>query len=429
MSYGAERAGPDRRLSVIVVTDSAAITGGAERIPILEATELAQGGHRVTLVAGHGEPDPELAAAGVVVHTTGQPTTLNDPHRGRAAARGIWNRAAARMVEEATAQADPANTVVHIHGFTKVLSASVVRTALRSGLPVVATLHEYFAACPNGGFFNYQTQEICRLTPLSAKCVITNCDARSYSHKLWRVGRTAVQRRLGQMPSGISWFITPSEFAAGILRPYLPASATLHVVPNPVAVSKQTAIDVAGNSDFVFVGRLDPDKGPLLFAEAARRADVPAVFVGAGEEAEAIERTYPKARLTGWLDQAEVTAVMRNARAVVNSSLWYETQGLSALEAAAQGIPAIISDATALTDVVAHDETGLWFRGGDVDDLAEKIRALRDSDGLVARLGTSGYDRFWAAGWDLPSHLQRLEEIYRAALGGSGPADLRARRR
>jgi glycosyltransferase involved in cell wall biosynthesis len=111
-----------------------------------------------------------------------------------------------------------------------------------------------------------------------------------------------------------------------------------------------------------------------------------------------------------------VHAVIRQARAVVNASLWYETQGLAALEAAAHGVPAIVSDVSVLREVVADDETGLWFHGGDVDDLAEKLAALWRDPQRARRLGDAAYRRFWSGGWDLPTHLQRLEDIYAAAL-------------
>jgi len=125
----------------------------------------------------------------------------------RAAARGIWNRKSAALVRELAGLADSNRAVVHVHGFTKVLSASVIRAAVDSGLPVVATLHDYFATCPNGAFFIYPRGEICHLTPLSARCVGTHCDARGYSHKLWRVARSAVQQRFGAMPAGLSDFV------------------------------------------------------------------------------------------------------------------------------------------------------------------------------------------------------------------------------
>ena len=408
---------PDGPLNVVVINDFASVTGGSDRVALAEATGLAQRGHRVTLIAGRGEPSPETARAGVAVRCTGQPTTIADPNRLRAAGRGIWNRAAGALVGEVLADRTAGPTVIHIHGFTKVLSASVVRAAVRSGLPVVATLHEYFAACPNGGFFNYQTDEICPLVPLSPTCVATHCDARSYSHKLWRVARSGVQRSLGLMPSGVRQLIVPSPTAGAVLGRFLPPDSHLHVLPNPVPTERRSPVDPAANAPFVFIGRLDHDKGPTLFAQAARRAGVPAVFVGSGEDAGAVREAYPQAELTGWIDHDGVQSTLRGARALVNASLWYETQGLSALEAAAQGVPAVVPDLGALRDVVADGETGLWFRGADADDLAQKLSRLAVDDELARRLGRAAYERFWAGSWDLDTHLDRLEAVYAEAAG------------
>jgi glycosyltransferase involved in cell wall biosynthesis len=283
------------RLNVVVINDFASVTGGSDRVALAEAAGLAQRGHRVALIAGCGEPGPETTGAGVAVHSTGQTTTIADPNRLRAAGRGIWNRAASTLVRKVLDQRPVGPTVIHIHGFTKVLSASVVRAAVRSGLPVVATLHEYFAACPNGGFFNYQTDEICPLDPLSLACVTMHCDARSYSHKLWRVARSGVQRSLGQMPSGVRQLIVPSPTAGQVMGRFLAPGSRLHVLPNPVPMAHRPPVDPGANAPFVFIGRLDHDKGPTLFARAARQAGVPAVFVGSGEDAGAVREAYPDA--------------------------------------------------------------------------------------------------------------------------------------
>lgn len=399
-----------------MLNDFATLTGGSDRVALAEAAGLARRGHRVTLIAGHGQPDAELLASGVTVRTTGQPTTLGDPHRLRAAARGIWNRASAQLVRELAVTGDRRVTVVHVHGFAKVLSASVVRAAAQSGLPVLATLHDYFAACPNGAFFNYPRGEVCRLRPLSARCIATNCDARAYSHKVWRAGRSAVQRSLGAMPAGVGDLIAPSCHAAEILRPFLPSTARVHVLANPVQVTHTPPADPSANRAYVFVGRLQREKGPLLFARAARAARVPATFVGDGEETDAIRSAYPQAKLTGWLEPAAVAPVVRGARAVVTPSLGYEVQPLVPLEAAAQGVPAIVSDQLAERDAIDDGVSGLWFHAGDVDDLAEKLSRLWHDADLARRLGRAAYERFWSEPRDLAAHLDGLERIYRGAL-------------
>jgi glycosyltransferase involved in cell wall biosynthesis len=419
MPLEADAAAPQRGgepLDVIVLNDFATVAGGTDQVALAEACGLARRGHRVTLLAGAGEPEPELLQAGVRVRSTGQPSTLADPNPARAAARGIWNRASAAIVRQLAAGAAGRPTVVHLHGYTKVLSASVVRAALASGLPTVATLHDYFAACPNGSFFNYQSEEICLLTPLSPRCVATHCDARAYSHKLWRVGRAVVQRGPGQMPRGVSDFIAPSRSAANIVAPFLPTAARVHVVPSPVAVRREPPAPVAPGGAFVFVGRLQRDKGATLFARAARDANVPAIFVGEGEEADAVRAALPGAQLTGWVEPERVRAIVRGARAVVNPSLVHETQGLTVLEAAADGVPTIVSDGSVARDAVSDGVTGVWFRRGSVVDLAGQLRRLHADRDLAARLGAGAYEWFWSQERGLDAHLDRVEAVYRCAL-------------
>jgi glycosyltransferase involved in cell wall biosynthesis len=408
----ADRAAPSRPLGVLIVNDYAAPAGGTDTVALAEAAGLARRGHRVTLLAGSGEPGAALVDAGVTVRLTGQESTLADPNRARAAARGIWNRSAAAAARELAREAD----VVHVHGFTKVMSPSVIRALVGSQVPTVATLHDYFVACPNGGFFNYRTEQICRLTPLSAQCLSTNCDVRAYSHKLWRVSRAAVQRWPGEMPAGIGHFIVPSGFPVGVLRPFLPVAACVHVVPNPIDVERAPVADAGASEAFVFVGRLRREKGPVLFAHAAREAGVRAVFVGAGEDAEAIRSACPDAEVTGWVDAAQVNAAIRSARAVVVPSQCYEVAPLSPLEAAAQGVPAIVADSSAGRDAVEDGVTGVWFRGGDAGDLAAKLRGLARDGGLARRLGAAAYERFWSERHDVDMHVERLEHVYGAAL-------------
>ncbi len=50
------------------------------------------------------------------------------------------------------------------------------------------------------------------------------------------------------------------------------------------------------------------------------------------------------ARVTGWLSAEDVQRELEHARCLVFPSLWYETYGLVVNEAAARGIPAIVSD-------------------------------------------------------------------------------------
>lgn len=279
----------------------------------------------------------------------------------------------------------------------------------------VCTLHDYFAACPNGTFFNYSTDQICRLEPLSPQCIISNCDRRSYSHKLWRVARQVVQKTSGKMPHGLQHFITVSDFSEAILSPFLPRQAAVHRVPNPINVSREQPVLVGNNESFVMIGRLSSHKAPLLFAQAALRLGLTPVFIGEGECREEILKQNPTAVITGWCSPTDVMQHMKRARGLVFPSLCYETQGLVVLEAAAHGVPAIVSDICAAREAVIDGKTGFWFEGGNVDDLTKKLQLLAD-DARVSTVGQGAYNRYWENPTTLDRHVDELEVVYQRML-------------
>jgi len=403
---------PSRRLAhVVVVNDTLHVNGGAAQVALTSAVGLRERGHRVT-VFGAVEPiAPELQAAGVDVVSLEQRTILDDANRGRAMAQGIWNGDAYRRMRAFLFGCDTGETVVHVHGWAKSLSSSVVRAAEEAGFPVVVTLHDYLSVCPNGSFFDHPAQAICRRTPMSFACVTRNCDSRSAVHKAWRVARHATQDRVGHMPSSVRHFIAVSAFSEAVLAPLLPPGRPITVVPNPIDVARGAPSDPALHTSFAYVGRLSSEKGVVLFAQAARDAGVPALFIGSGDVRPQIEAANPLATFTGWLDRAASHARLRAARALVLPSLWYETYGLVVAEAAAAGVPAIVPTTSAARDLIVDGVTGTLFAGGDRAALAAALARYAD-DARVRAHGRAAYERYWANPATMERHLDGLAEVY-----------------
>lgn len=401
--------------SVVVVNDFAHVNGGAALVALESAKGLASRGWEVTLFAAVNPIDESLIKAGVKVICTDQHEIRTDPNRKRAIWQGIWNRVAAGKFANILKDKNPRHTIIHVHGWTKSLSSSVIRVAVDAGFPVACTLHDYFIACPNGGFFDYKKNEICRRRALSLDCILTNCDKQGYGQKLFRVIRQHKQKKAGRVPSGIKQFISISEFSLNILKPYLPRGAGVDFVPNPIFIDRAERITPSENDVFVYIGRLSPEKGVTLLAEAARGTGVRVKIVGDGELRQTLEIQFPEIEFTGWQNREQVIEHIRSARALVLPSLWYETQGMVVAEAAALGVPAIVPDTCAARDMVVDGQTGLWFKGGISDDLAEKITRLKDS-ATVQSMGQAAYAKFWANPPTLNKHLDALTEVYKQLL-------------
>lgn len=276
---------------------------------------------------------------------------------------------------------------------------------------MVITLHNYEIVCPNGGLFNYNSNKICYLKPMSVKCILCNCDSRKYVHKIWRVLRQNKQIKKGLLPSGVNNYIYISEMSKNILKPFLPTNASFYYVKNPIDIKKNESVNVMKNNSFVYVGRLSKEKGCLLFAEAAKDLNIDAIFVGDGELKDRIKKVYPKSRITGWLDKSQVEYELNYARALVFPSLWYETLGLTALEAQAKGVPVIVSDACTAREFIKDKITGLWFKSGDLEDLKEKIKMMMDNN-LVKIYGQNSYVNYWENDFSPENHISQLEKVY-----------------
>jgi glycosyltransferase involved in cell wall biosynthesis len=411
----------DEALTIVIILDHASLTGGQARVAFESARGLKQAGHRPIVFAAAGPIDPGLQAEGVEIVCLGQFDILTDPSRLNAALRGLWNFAAAERLRGLLAELPRGATVVHVHGWAKALSPSIAGVIARSGLPAIYTIHEYFLFCPNGGFYNYQTQKPCPLTPMSAQCLTTNCDSRSYPQKLWRVARQAIMQHIAALPSVFGDFIVISKFQRGVIGASLPRAAAIHDVSNPVEAADLGQKPHPAHGDIIFVGRLALEKGPRLFAEAARRAGIVPVFVGDGPAAEALGADFPEARILGWRRPEDVASLMRSARALVFPSFWYEGQPLTVMEAKAMATPVVVSDGCAGREEIEDGVSGLWFKNGDAGSLAAALTRLKD-DRLVETLSQGAYASFWRNPPSLARHVAAIVRIYRGMLMRGGTA-------
>jgi peptidoglycan/LPS O-acetylase OafA/YrhL/glycosyltransferase involved in cell wall biosynthesis len=425
--YGRPRAGSPRppapidvalpNMNVVILNDFCYVQGGASKVAIDEAISLANAGANVTFIGAVGPACAELSEAPLTVECLNQHELLNVARHPAVALQGIWNLKAARATRTILEKLPRDRTIVHLHGYTKALTTSPVRIARRLGFQVVCTLHDFFAACPNGAFFDYTAGKPCERRALSASCVVRQCDKRNYGHKLFRVVRGGVQRFQGRFPTAVNDYISLSHRSAQLLRPYLPRKARLYPLQNVVDVALDPPVEAERNQTIVCVGRLDPEKGVLLVAEQAYRLGLPITFVGDGPLRRAIE-AIPGMTVTGWISSEAVQRHLDRARCLVFPSLWYETYGLVVSEAAARGVPAIVSDISAAAERVQNGRTGWRFRNGDAADLARCL-TLTGNDGLIRDAGRAAYRAFWATAETRDTHADSLAEIYRAAMRGS----------
>ena len=403
-------------MNVIIINDFAYSNGGASKVAIDSALGLVRKVDKVLYFSAVGPPTSEMSSSDIEVICLGQADILSDSNRLRAAIQGLWNKQAADRFKKELLKHSPGNTIIHVHSWTKALSSSVIDQASRHGFKIILTLHDYFSVCPNGGFYNYQKKQICNLKPLSLECIRAQCDIKNYSHKLYRVGRQLVQSKVGQIPLEVNNYIYVSEFSKSILEPLLPEDSNYYPVKNPIVAKHYKPADISNNSSFVMVGRLAAEKGPQLFLDAVHNLNTSGVMVGDGDWRPLDIEKYKSVEFTGWLSQEEVMTKISCSKALIFPSLLYETQGLTVLEAASLGVPAIVPDTCAARDLIIDGETGLVFKSGDLQDLQSKMKILLNDTGYLMALGENAYEKFWKEPPTLDRHVNELLNVYNKVL-------------
>lgn len=405
-------------MHVVVLAEFAVPSGGAEKVALESARGLAEAGIAVTYVqAIDGPADPLLDHPRVTRVCLGLSDVWSRSPLA-AALSAIWHREAARRLADALDGLERPPDILHLHQWTRSLSPSVFPVLFARGVPVVATLHDYFLACPNGVHYRFDRGEPCALAPMSAACLLAACDGKSRIHKLVRVARTAALRgAIGRSRLDVVHVCDASRARiGGMLGAY---DVAHHRIDNPVRVAKGPPADPARGDAVAYVGRLTREKGADLVAAAAAEAGLTALFVGTGP-LEAELRARPNVELVGWQAPDAVERILRTrARTLVAPSRWYETGPLTVYEALAAGLPVVVSDRAGASEKVADGASG-YVVAPEVGPLAAALRRIADDD--VARaLGLTAHARYWQAPLTLAAHATALADLYEGLISDRAP--------
>ncbi|UYO97304.1 glycosyltransferase family 4 protein [Microbacterium sp. M28] len=140
-----------------------------------------------------------------------------------------------------------------------------------------------------------------------------------------------------------------------------------------------------GRPRFVWLGRMSPEKRLLPFLEAVVASGVNAEveIIGGGGQlraAERIARGHDGVRFAGRLSYPETLARIAAADAVVQTSIGFETQGMTPFEAAALGTPTVVCD----PDIGAELRGGQWLVPRSDAAEPERVAALADTLRIAA---------------------------------------------
>ena len=272
-------------------------------------------------------------------------------------------------------------------------------------------------------------------------CVVTVHDMTFFDHPEWHERSKVAWFRaaLGYSVRHAAAIVCVSETTAGrlraILSPRCPVAVVAHGVdharfvpdePEPGADRKALASLGLRRPYLLHLGTIEPRKGIVDLVAAfgllaPDHLDLDLVLAGGvGWKAQATLHAVATARATdrirqlGYVPEASVPSLLRQARAVVYPSL-EEGFGLPALEAMACGTPLVTTSGTAMAELAG--ESALLVPPGQPQALAAAIDSLIVSEAspqATARL-TTGLEV--AAGYTWEACAEGHLRIYRQAAG------------
>ncbi len=329
--------------------------GGAQVSMRLQREFLERAGHTVTVVAPkmHGARASRVADSSnvdlpSVPITTDREYSMSWPGRStdRALDRAMTHR--------------PPVDLVHVQAdFWGAFIGH--RYAARHGIPVVHTMH------------NRVDVGIAAVTPLHGPVL--------RALNLWR--RRALRGAAEQMrgndgwaflrgiASGSSAVTAPSTHFARRLEEhgvFSPVDVVWNGIDDDVREATLAAAPTGrapGRPRFVWLGRMSPEKRLLPFLEAFVESGIDAdlEIIGGGAQRAAAEKIVSglsNVHFAGKLSYADTLARIAAADALVQTSIGFETQGMTPFEAATLGTPSVISD----PDIAAELRGGLWAAPG-----------------------------------------------------------------
>ena len=334
----------------------------------------------------------------------------------RAATRAIYSSDAKRRIRDLVRRTRP--DVAHLHNFHHQLSPSIVDALREEKVPAVHTLHDYKVICPN--YLLYTENRVCERCRSGRfhHAVVHRCVRGSRAASLVAWAEMTFHRWARTLERGVARFVSPSRFLGEKLVEFGVARERVRVIPNGIDASRfETA--VAPGSDFLYVGRLSREKGlPTLLKALEQVPRARLTVTGTGPEERALrqeaQRLGSRVRFTGHLSRDGLLKRVRESRAVVLPSEWYENAPIAALEALASGVPVIASEIGGLPEIVRPRETGLLVPPGDPARLADALEVLEDDGELAFRLGARGrevVEREYSLTGQVDEMLSVLQEV------------------
>jgi len=263
--------------------------------------------------------------------------------------------------------------LVHVHNFFPKLSPSVFIAAKHANVKVVHTLHNYRLWCISGTFFRGNSIcEDCVGKTIPFKGVINKCYRNSYFQSLVTQSLFWFYKSSNYFES-IDFFFVLTEFQRNKVLNLGINRHKIFLKPNAVPFFKQT--DVSSRRGYIYIGRFEKSKGVENLLEQWVKLDSKfhLTLVGNGVDFIECKRKYSRANIIfmGKCNRSETQKILSNHKYLIQPSLWYETFGLTILEAMSKGVPVIGTNIGTRKEFIKDNINGFLYDNNNFNEVIQ----------------------------------------------------------
>ena len=383
-------------MRVLIVHNRYRLRGGEDQVVENEGALLAQHGHKVCYVYFDN-------------------AVLNRRPFWQRLLYTYSNPEAAQRIRAAIVRYQP--DILHAHNVFYEATLSGLRVAQQRGIPTLMTLHNYRLACIASSCL--RAHQLCTLC-VGAHVPWHGIRYRCFQHSRWKsvqLQLITAHHKHSRTFRSLRRLIVLTPFHQSLMQrslriPEVRWVVKGHSVPSPPPTNKKR------QAFFLYVGRLSHEKGIPLLLSAFEGLSMRVVIIGEGPLADLCTRASSQASITykGAQPHAVVLDYLQQCQALVYTSIWYETFGLTLIEALACGTP-IIAHKTPTTQYVlsqaCHLPVSAPYTSAKLRDALRQFQRLSPTAKRTMQIAAK---QQYEAHFTQEKNYQSLIQIYQSVL-------------
>lgn len=316
--------------------------------------------------------------------------------------------------------------IVHVHTFFPLLSPSILYAAKRSGVPVVATLHDTRFVCPcstslratqlcnecgDGHYFRMCKYGCFKESKLQSFFVAVIFKY----HRIRKSFYNQIDKYICLNDNQIELLVNIGFDKTKIVKKY-------NFVPDSQADFMIERCNELPKRYIVFYGRIGEEKGIRILMEiwnSKQMCDIPLVIMGSGPlEDELKAWAYNKSNIyfLGYTQHNKCLSIVKGGEFVIFPSIWYEGCSMVVIETESLGKPLIATDLGFSKEAITNNVNGYKVPLNNIEKFMGVIECLWKHPEKCKEMGENArieYEKKYTQ----ESNYKQIIRIYRDLIG------------